>query len=293
MKNILSKFLALFNLGLIKLDEHEELKNNVKKLQKEAAAHSRIRKHARKFGHISTNELLPNYQKTVLIVTYGRSGSTLLQGVLNSMPDFCIRGENHNFFGSIQAVANAYASWEKLRRPEASLSTDPWFGSLFLPKRDIFMQRLLDFCLWNMFPTGGTYTTIGFKENRYYYQFAKADKQKLFTYLNFLFSFFRNTSFIVHKRNLADVAKSSWWAKRPQETVIEDLLRFEDIMEEYSSLHPERCYFTSHEDIVGCTDVAKGLYTFLGTTFDEQAYQKVLQTPHSRSWPTSANNVQC
>jgi hypothetical protein len=30
------------------------------------------------------------------VVTYGRSGSTLLQGLLNSIPRYCIRGENYN-----------------------------------------------------------------------------------------------------------------------------------------------------------------------------------------------------
>ena len=34
---------------------------------------------------------------SVLIVTYGRSGSTLLQGILNSIEGCLIRGENDNF----------------------------------------------------------------------------------------------------------------------------------------------------------------------------------------------------
>lgn len=34
---------------------------------------------------------------SILVITYGRSGSTLLQGILNSIDGILIRGENHNF----------------------------------------------------------------------------------------------------------------------------------------------------------------------------------------------------
>lgn len=42
---------------------------------------------------------------SVLIITYGRSGSTLLQGILNSIPGYLIRGENENLMAHFY---NAY-----------------------------------------------------------------------------------------------------------------------------------------------------------------------------------------
>ena len=49
-----------------------------------------------------------NYQH-VLIITYGRSGSTLLQGLLNSIDGCIVRGENYDackgLFRTYQAVS--------------------------------------------------------------------------------------------------------------------------------------------------------------------------------------------
>ena len=36
--------------------------------------------------------------KSIIIVTYGRSGSTLLQGLLNASPEILVKGENMNYF---------------------------------------------------------------------------------------------------------------------------------------------------------------------------------------------------
>ncbi|UCV16550.1 hypothetical protein [Quatrionicoccus australiensis] len=46
--------------------------------------------------------------KSILVVTYGRSGSTLLQGVLNTLPNVLIRGENHDFCWGL------YLAWKSL-----------------------------------------------------------------------------------------------------------------------------------------------------------------------------------
>ena len=40
----------------------------------------------------------------VFIFTYGRSGSTLLMGLLNSLPHYCIRGENNNLLHRLYPV---------------------------------------------------------------------------------------------------------------------------------------------------------------------------------------------
>ncbi len=65
----------------------------------------------------------------VFVVTYGRSGSTLLTGILNSIPGFLIRGENrdavHHLFLFHQTLAT-----EKARGPQDKVRqrTHPFFG---------------------------------------------------------------------------------------------------------------------------------------------------------------------
>jgi len=80
--------------------------------------------------------------KSLIIVCHGRSGSTLLQGILNAIPGFLIRGENHDF------AAGLYMAYRRIKRaasaPQAARlgRTDdpsvPWYGAA-----DIDQQQLL------------------------------------------------------------------------------------------------------------------------------------------------------
>ena len=48
--------------------------------------------------------------KTVFVVTYGRSGSTVLQNMLNALPGHILRGENANL------LAPLVRAWQDLRQ---------------------------------------------------------------------------------------------------------------------------------------------------------------------------------
>jgi len=58
------------------------------------------------------NALFPQLEKTLFIVTYGRSGSTLLQNMINALPGHILRGENANLLGPM------VRSWQDLRQSE-------------------------------------------------------------------------------------------------------------------------------------------------------------------------------
>ena len=68
-------------------------------------------------------------RRFVFIVTYGRSGSTLLQKIIGSAPGFYIAGENKDaLFGLYESCRSvAYAR----RHFGSSLTTsgNPWFGA--------------------------------------------------------------------------------------------------------------------------------------------------------------------
>src|SRR5690606_25612278 len=85
-----------------------------------------------------------------LVFTYGRSGSTLLMGLLNSIPGYCIRGENnnalHSLFGFNLRIAEARrSSLKNSERPG-----HPWFGlnlidpdALQRAQRDLVVNQVL------------------------------------------------------------------------------------------------------------------------------------------------------
>ncbi|NQX94486.1 MAG: hypothetical protein HRT64_06140, partial [Erythrobacter sp.] len=66
--------------------------------------------------------------KHLFVVTYGRSGSTVLQKLLNSIEGYCIRGENG---GIVQDLAAAARTLERTQAQfgEFDKSTGhPWYG---------------------------------------------------------------------------------------------------------------------------------------------------------------------
>ena len=65
----------------------------------------------------------------VFIVSYGRSGSTLVQGVLNSVPGYLIRGENRAApFRLYQFHQGITAAGDRFSRKEQLTSRDSWYG---------------------------------------------------------------------------------------------------------------------------------------------------------------------
>ena len=70
--------------------------------------------------------------ESILIITYGRSGSTLLQGVLNAIDGVLIRGENMNMcfhmFKTYQAILTSKSKSE--RSPQS-----PFFGAKLLDEK--------------------------------------------------------------------------------------------------------------------------------------------------------------
>lgn len=66
-----------------------------------------------------------NYQ-SILVVTYGRSGSTLLQGVINSIDGVLCKGEN-SFF--IYYLYKAYVELLKTNAHQGLSEQSPWYGS--------------------------------------------------------------------------------------------------------------------------------------------------------------------
>ena len=147
----------------------------------------------------------------VFICTYGRSGSTLLQGVLNSIPGYLIRGENR------QALRHLYEMHQVLMRQKRSHSgfinrgeplpvTHPFHGIDGYPNsaHKSFRRLALELLLR---PEEDTRVT-GFKEIRW------ADEDVV-GYVRFLRNVFPGARFVINTRDLDAVAASAWWAEDP------------------------------------------------------------------------------
>lgn len=204
-------------------------------------------------------------------MTYGRSGSTLLTGVLNTIPGYLLRGENrdalHHLFLFHQTVM---AEKRRVGHDRQADPTHPYFGiGGYPPRRALVRIRrlVLDTVLR---PEPGTRVT-GFKEIRWYHP-------DLEEYVAWLREVFPGARFVLNTREHADVLKSRWWAKGDHTQNLQDIeARLLVLVESLG----DAAYHVHYDDYVADPTVLRGLFTWLGEEFDESAVTATMAVRHS------------
>ncbi|HEX7738413.1 MAG TPA: sulfotransferase [Marmoricola sp.] len=234
-----------------------------------ATANHELRREARRRARPSDRDDL----SYVFVVTYGRSGSTLLLGILHSTPGWLIRGENA---GAVYWLHRHYKTIvdepQSKRRAKPFPSTHPWFGFDGYPRkraRAAIRALIIDTLLR---PEPDTRVT-GFKEIRW-------NQPDLIDYLRFLQELFPGAKFVFNTRSLDQVAKSKWWAER--DDAIDELARTEALQAEAAAaLGPEAAFTVRYDDYVDDPASLRGLFEWLGEEFDEDRVRAVMTVPHS------------
>ncbi len=218
-----------------------------------------------------------NFQH-ILIITYGRSGSTLLQGILNTIDGVVLRGENDNVFFDF------FKTYQKLielkdQYKNAVLPIHSWYGMSFFDEAllmDHYRELAKGILLADHYKEADK-LCVGFKEIRY-----DEVGDQLEAYLDFLARLFPNAAFIFNTRNLEDVTKSAWWKEADRDTVLKELSALEAGFEAYAKDH-EVCFQINYDDIITKGKKLQDLFRFLGASYHPEIIDVVLSTPHSYS----------
>jgi hypothetical protein len=208
----------------------------------------------------------------LFVVTYGRSGSTLLMGLLNSIPGYLVRGENwdalRHLYHFHRTLAEGSRRWEPARLRQR---THPFFGAGDFPVRRSLegtRRLVLDTVLR---PRADTRVT-GFKEIRWYHDDVEE-------YVAWLREVFPGARFVVNTRDHDEVRRSGWWAKRPENA--EELPAIEARLLALASGLGEAAYHVHYNDYVSDPSLLRGLFAWLGEPYDEASVRAVLETRHS------------
>lgn len=207
----------------------------------------------------------------VFVMAYGRSGSTLLQAILNSTPGVLMRGENrglayylHQFHKS--AVKDAAWAGDVARR-----KVNPFFGIRDYPA-DLAITRIRELLLDTVLrPEPGT-KVLGFKEIRWY-------QEDLPEYLDFMRKVFPGARFILNTRQLSDVARSSWWADH--DDAFEQLEVIEERMLSAAEALGPSVFHLRYDEYVDDPSKLRGLFEWLGLGFDEARVRKVMERQYA------------
>lgn len=213
----------------------------------------------------------PDCRTFVFIVTYGRSGSTLLQRMLSTIPKSYILGENVDALaGLFQSYRSAAIAKRKHGNRRRSSVADPWRGvHLINPER--YNRKLAATFIEEILHPPPNATLVGFKEIRY------LEHDDLEEYLDYLRRTFRPCVLVFNRRNADAVAAS---ARRKDHGYPNDsakaVCQFDQRVDAYVSLHRDDCEVVIYDDYIRNPQVLLPLFGRLGACIDEAKLRKVL-----------------
>lgn len=213
----------------------------------------------------------PNLKGTIFIVTYGRSGSTLLQSILQTIPGSHIVGENFNalegLFHASQNVKKTRRKWGGKEHPQ----NHPWHNA-DKARPVIFEKGLVDLFVREVLNPPKDVRWYGFKEIRFAACGGRFD-----AYLQFHQRNFPNAFFVFNSRQGEDVANSAWWKKKPRQDVLDMVQTMDARFAKFTAANPECAHHVHFEDTLKDPSSLQPLFDKLGESLDLSRVQDILE----------------
>jgi hypothetical protein len=276
---------AALTIGPIRriVEEREQLRRERNRAAKQLANADRriaeLKTHVAQLSAAAPAAIGPDTSRTqplgyLFIVAYGRSGSTLLQGLLDTIPGYLIRGENR---GVLYRLYQYYSALEKAReefgRTDALTSRDSWYG-IDEYSGSLAIARLRSLMLDTLLKPAADTRVVGFKEIRWFYDDWDS-------YLEFVQEVFPGARFVINTRDHEAVANSQWWGKRPKSEVLKLLAGYEKQLDQVAAKLGAAAYRVHYDDYVADPGSLRGLFEWLGEPFDDAAVAGTMAVKHS------------
>jgi hypothetical protein len=206
----------------------------------------------------------------LFVVTYGRSGSTLLQGLLTSIPGYLVRGENG---GAAYQLFELHRQLAALRdkHGHAPFATSPWYG-IGGYADEIAYASIRQFMLATLIRPEPDSRVVGFKEIRW-------PDETLSEYVEFLRQVFPGARFVVNTRDHSQVTQSKWWTRQPD--AAQALAEAEGRLMSLEESLGEDFFHVHYNDYVDDSGRLRPLFEWLGEPFDEATVKAVMAVRHS------------
>lgn len=214
----------------------------------------------------------PTKRRYAFIITYGRSGSTLLMNLINSCDGCCIRGENNGALHSLYQSYRKIIEAQEYHGKNAHRVTSPWRGIMNVDSMS-YARRLVSSFVDEVIKPGPDDFLCGFKEIR----FSVGEVPDLLGYVKFIQEFFPGAQIIFNHRNLDDVSVSKWWGRMPdaRARLAEMDARFNEIEESSVVFH------FYYDEAVNNRDHVRDMFRFLNISYDDQAVSEVFANRQS------------
>jgi Sulfotransferase family len=212
---------------------------------------------------------MPNH---LFIVTYGRTGSTLLMGILNAHPKIRIAGENAGLAQDLYRALDTLGIYEgHLKTMDTDTVHNPYFGASRFPFGPVREQisNLFD----HLMPAADGVETIGYKEIRY-------DMPDLENHLDFLRGRFRDSRFVFLTRDHDAVVRSGFYQQTDPALLRTYLTAVEQRFRGYTERNPDICFPITYQELTDFGRIAQ-LFRFIGHEVCENSWRAAVSTRHS------------
>ncbi|WP_287013550.1 sulfotransferase [Actibacterium sp.] len=212
----------------------------------------------------------------IFIITYARSGSTLLQSLINSADGVQIRGENNNaLFHLFLSCAGLRETSSRGRWGQQSQPDEPWYGAGEVDP-EAFAQKVLNSFVEDVLKPAEGKRTIGFKEIRHTPYFMGSDQFS--NYMSFLETTFPNARIVFNSRTAQDVANSAWLKQEDPKKIIGWVNECDRRFANYAETS-DRAILMRYDDYVKEHDRLEELFSFLGLPFDRDKVEEIFDKP--------------
>lgn len=212
-------------------------------------------------------------------MTYGRSGSTLTQGMLNALPRTLVRGENNLFLLPI------FRSWfglknfqERFRGKGNPLTTSAFYG-LHELDMDAFAASVRELVRVQLLGTTPPEDVdrLGFKEVLWH----RLKPRQWPDFFDFMDRTFDDPLFVLNSRDVEQASTSGFWRSRKPGVAMQQITRVRKLQDFLRETRPERCFDTRYEvttsaDRAEAAASMKGLAEFVTGSCDEELLERML-----------------
>lgn len=189
----------------------------------------------------------------VVVVAPGRSGSTLIQGMLNEIPGTLVRGENNLYLYGIYQAYRDFLAFQELHRSNRHRQLiSPFYGLMEL-RKGMWVRFVR-----NLFVTGALgaespqeVQRLGFKEVLWH-RVTAADTEGFFDFLD---AALPGVRYVLNTRDPEVVVGSGFWTGQDRDKAIAKVERVHEIQAFLRTTRPERVFDTRYEIVTG-EDVA-------------------------------------
>ena len=212
----------------------------------------------------------------IFVITYARSGSTLLQSLINSAPGVLIRGENGNAAYHMHRMHKALHDTRKRgHNPRTQAPDNPWFGAGEIKPRRMAARLLNGFVSDVLAPDEGI-TVTGFKEVRHSPAFM--NEEQFQDYMDYLLENFPGARILCNSRDGEKVSQSGFLKARNAENIQRNV-RVSDGWFKTLCARSDRCLHMQHEETVANPDRLREMFGFLDLPYDADQVRAVLDKP--------------